>query len=89
MEEDSKGVPVREENRYKHTDEDQEKVNRRFTPLRILTWIVAILFLLSGLLWLGYAVGLVAAAVIPGQPDLFRGWIWGILGVAGVVLVVI
>jgi hypothetical protein len=87
MEEDKKGVPVREENRYKHTDETQEKVNTRFAPLRIVTWIVAILFILSGVIWLGYAVGLLAAAV-PGEPGIFQGWIWGMVGVIGLGLLI-
>jgi hypothetical protein len=87
MEEDNKGVPVREENRYKHTDETQEKVNTRFTPLRIVTWIVAILFIVSGVIWLGYAVGLLAAAV-PGEPSIFQGWIWGMVGVIGLGLLI-
>jgi uncharacterized membrane protein (DUF485 family) len=87
MEKDDKGIPVREENRYKHTDETQQSFNTKVTPLRILTWIVAILLVFSGVLWLGYAVGLLAA-VVPGEPGIFQGWIWGMLGVVGLVIII-
>jgi hypothetical protein len=87
MEKDDKGTPVREENRYKHTDETQQSVNKRFTPLRLLTWIVAFLLIFSGVLWLGYAVG-IAAAIMPGETGLFEGWIWGMMGVLGIAIVI-
>lgn len=87
MERDEKGTPVREENQYKHTDATQESINKKFTPLRLVTWVIAILFILSGIIWLGYAVGLLAAA-IPGT-GIFEGWIWGMLGLVGVVIALV
>jgi hypothetical protein len=77
--------PAREDARYKHTDETQKTYNRRFTPVRIIVWIVAILFILSGIIWLGYAVGLLTA-LMPGGPGIFEGWIWGMVGAAGIIL---
>lgn len=78
-------TPADEEKRYKYTDETQAKVDTRYTPLRIFGWIVAVLLVFFGVVWLGYAVGLLAA-VFP-NVTLFEGWIWGMLGLAGIVLI--
>jgi hypothetical protein len=78
----------REDNIITHTDETQASRDVKFAPLALLTWIVAILFVLTGIMWLGYAVGLLAA-LLPGGPGLMEGWIGGIIGVIGVVMVVL
>jgi hypothetical protein len=80
--------PADEEKRYKYTDETQTKVDRRYSPLRVLSWIIAILLVIFGVVWLGYAIGLLAA-VFPVGVDIFGGWIWGMLGLAGIALIVI
>jgi hypothetical protein len=80
--------PANEEKRYKYTDETQVSVDRRYTPLRIAGWIIAALLVIFGIVWLGYAIGLLAA-VFPVGVDIFEGWIWGMLGVAGIVLIVL
>jgi hypothetical protein len=80
--------PANEEKRYKYTDETQEKVDKRYSPLRAFSWIIAILLVIFGIVWLGFAVGLLAAA-IPAGVGIFEGWIWGMLGLAGVVLLVL
>jgi hypothetical protein len=75
--------PVREEQRYKYTDETQKSVDKKFTPMRLVVWVIAVLFIVFGMIWLGYALGLLAA-IIPGGPGIFEGWVWGIIGLIGV-----
>ena len=78
--------PAREDARIKYTGETTESINKKYTPIRLLTWIVAILFVVFGVIWLGYALGLLAV-LFPGGPGIFEGWIWGIAGLVGIGLV--
>jgi hypothetical protein len=57
-------------------------------PFRILVWALAILLVLSGILWLGQAFGILGV-LLTGELTFFEGWLWGVLGLLGLVLLII
>lgn len=66
-------------------EETQVKVDRRISPFRIFAGIIAVLMILAGIIWAGQLIGLLTA-VLPAGPGLFEGWLWGMLGVIGLIL---
>jgi hypothetical protein len=69
-------------------DESQVKIDRRMSPFRIFVSLIAVLLILGGIVWIAEMVGLLTA-VLPGGPGFFEGWIWGMLGVFGLILLLI
>jgi hypothetical protein len=69
-------------------DESQVKIDRRMSPFRIFVSLIAVLLILGGIVWIAEMVGLLAA-VLPAGPGFFEGWIWGMLGVFGLILLLI
>jgi hypothetical protein len=69
-------------------DESQVKIDRRMSPFRIFVSLIAILLLLGGIVWVAQMVGLLTA-VLPAGPGFFEGWIWGMLGIFGLILLLI
>jgi hypothetical protein len=66
-------------------DESQVKIDRRMSPFRIFVGVIAVLLVLGGIVWIAQMVGLLTA-VLPAGPGFFEGWVWGMLGVLGVIL---
>jgi hypothetical protein len=69
-------------------DESQVKIDRRMSPFRIFVGLIAVLLILGGIVWIAELVGLLTA-VLPAGPGFFEGWIWGMLGVFGLILLLI
>ena len=55
------------------------------SPLRLFVGLVAVLMVFIGILWLGEVFGLLAA-LIPGGLQVFQGFVWGVVGLAGLVV---
>jgi hypothetical protein len=68
-------------------EETQVKTDRRMSPFRIFAVIIALLMILAGIVWFGQLVGFVAA-VLPAGPNFLEGWLWGMVGVVGVIVLV-
>jgi hypothetical protein len=66
-------------------DESQVKVDRRISPFRIFVGLIAVLLILGGIVWIAEIVGIITA-VLPAGPGFFQGWLWGMLGVFGLIL---
>jgi hypothetical protein len=66
-------------------DESQVKMDRRMSPFRIFVSFIAVLLILGGIVWIAEMVGLLTA-VLPAGPGFFEGWLWGMLGVFGLIL---
>ena len=64
--------------------ESQVKMDRRMSPFRIFVSLIAVLLILGGIVWIAEMVGL--TAVLPAGPGFFEGWLWGMLGVFGLIL---
>jgi hypothetical protein len=50
--------------------------------------LVAVLLVFSGVLWLGQAFGILAV-LVTGELRFFEGWLWGVLGLLGLMLLVV
>jgi hypothetical protein len=66
-------------------DESQVKMDRRMSPFRVFVSFIAVLLILGGIVWIAEMVGLLTA-VLPAGPWFFEGWLWGILGIFGLIL---
>jgi hypothetical protein len=66
-------------------EETQVKVDRRISPFRIFVGLIAVLMVLAGIVWLGQMIGLMTA-MLPAGPGFFEGWLWGMLGVIGLII---
>ncbi len=66
-------------------EETQVKIDQRISPFRIFVGLIAVLMILAGIVWAGQMIGLLTA-VLPAGPGFFEGWLWGMLGVLGLVL---
>jgi hypothetical protein len=66
-------------------DESQVKIDRRMRTFRIFVGLIAVLLVLGGIVWVAQMVGLLTA-VLPAGPGFLEGWLWGMLGVLGVIL---
>jgi hypothetical protein len=69
-------------------DESQVKIDRKMSPFRIFVSLIAVFLVLGGIVWIAEMVGLLTA-VLPAGPGFFEGWIWGMLGVSGLILLLI
>jgi hypothetical protein len=69
-------------------EDTQVKVDRRMSPFRLFVGFVAILMVLAGIVWAGQMIGLLAA-VLPAGPGILEGWLWGMAGVLGMVLLAV
>jgi hypothetical protein len=66
-------------------EETQVKVDHRISPFRIFVGLIAVLMVLAGIVWLGQMIGLMTA-MLPAGPGFFEGWLWGMLGVIGLII---